>query len=226
MQIKNLTAFFAIFFSVLFFSNGLVYAAPACGTAHTCSWKNTTDITTSDAGFTPFPGFKMCATGIGTNLTTLRSGLTVLGFSWNCTDGTTISCSAGYAATSTCPVATNGVCGSSNNTAASSKPTSNLCGDGSLPAVSGTGPWTWTCAGTGGGTSASCSAYVACGSVNETIVDITLQSSAPNLCAAGTVSNWTLGGDNGAYWWTCPGNPNWCIAHIRGVCGAANGHTF
>jgi len=37
-------------------------------------------------------------------------------------------------------------------------PYGNLCQDGSTPAVSGSGPWTWTCQGTNGGTNVSCSA--------------------------------------------------------------------
>ena len=54
----------------------------------------------------------------------------------------------------------NGVCGTASCTAVASAPTTNLCGDGSLPAVAGAGPWTWTCNGSGtpAGTNASCSA--------------------------------------------------------------------
>lgn len=51
-----------------------------------------------------------------------------------------------------------GICGSSNGLALSSAPTVNLCSAGTASAVSGTGPWSWTCAGSGGGSTASCSA--------------------------------------------------------------------
>src|SRR3989338_3926973 len=55
---------------------------------------------------------------------------------------------------------TNGVCGSANGTTVSSAPSSNLCapGTGSSGTVTGNGPWNWTCAGIGGGTTAQCSA--------------------------------------------------------------------
>lgn len=51
-----------------------------------------------------------------------------------------------------------GSCGSSNGLALSSAPVSGLCAAGTPSAVSGTGPWAWTCAGSGGGSTASCSA--------------------------------------------------------------------
>jgi hypothetical protein len=43
-----------------------------------------------------------------------------------------------------------GACGSANDTIVSSAPTSSLCSNGTPSSVSGTGPWTWTCAGTSG----------------------------------------------------------------------------
>ncbi len=51
-----------------------------------------------------------------------------------------------------------GACGTSNDGSFTSAPTMNLCSVGVASAVSGTGPFTWTCAGTNGGSSASCSA--------------------------------------------------------------------
>ena len=55
----------------------------------------------------------------------------------------------------------NGACGSANGTTVSSAPTTNLCSTGITSSVSGSGPWTWTCVGSNGGTSASCSASIA-----------------------------------------------------------------
>jgi 2',3'-cyclic-nucleotide 2'-phosphodiesterase (5'-nucleotidase family) len=52
----------------------------------------------------------------------------------------------------------NGACGSANNQAFTSIPTSNLCTAGNATAVTGSGPWNWTCASPNGGTTASCSA--------------------------------------------------------------------
>ncbi|MFA5087359.1 MAG: hypothetical protein WC470_03625 [Candidatus Paceibacterota bacterium] len=52
----------------------------------------------------------------------------------------------------------NGVCGAANNTFVSAKPSVNLCVSGIKSVVGGTGPWTWTCDGQNGGSTASCSA--------------------------------------------------------------------
>jgi hypothetical protein len=59
-------------------------------------------------------------------------------------------------ATQVIPV--NGACGSANGVAASSAPTSGLCHTGTASAVAGTGPWSWSCGGSNGGTTAQCSA--------------------------------------------------------------------
>ena len=53
-----------------------------------------------------------------------------------------------------------GACGSANGVAVSSAPSTNLCSAGTASSVSGTGPWNWTCNGSGGVTNASCSAPV------------------------------------------------------------------
>lgn len=55
-------------------------------------------------------------------------------------------------------IVTAGACGSANGVEVSSAPSSNLCLVGTAGAVSGTGPWTWSCTGTNGGDTASCSA--------------------------------------------------------------------
>jgi len=82
-------------------------------------------------------------------------------WSWSCTGsggGSTASCSASKTAT-----VVNGSCGSANGTTVASAPASGLCNSGTASGVSGSGPWSWTCAGSGGGSTASCSAslYVA-----------------------------------------------------------------
>ena len=63
-----------------------------------------------------------------------------------------------------------GVCGSADGTSLSVAPTTNLCAGGSASAVSGTGPWTWTC--TGGGVTDNCSASftscISCGGLTCT----------------------------------------------------------
>jgi 2',3'-cyclic-nucleotide 2'-phosphodiesterase (5'-nucleotidase family) len=54
--------------------------------------------------------------------------------------------------------AVNGNCGSANGQSLLNAPIANLCSAGTPSAVTGTGPWAWSCAGTNGGTTASCSA--------------------------------------------------------------------
>jgi hypothetical protein len=56
--------------------------------------------------------------------------------------------------------ATVGACGSANGVATPSAPTTNLCSAGTASAVTGSGPWNWTCTGTSG-PPASCSAPLA-----------------------------------------------------------------
>jgi len=52
----------------------------------------------------------------------------------------------------------NGTCGSSNGIAVSSAPTTGLCSTGTASAVGGSGPWSWSCTGSNGGSTAQCSA--------------------------------------------------------------------
>jgi hypothetical protein len=65
---------------------------------------------------------------------------------------------ASFTLSSTGGTATNGICGAVNGQSLTTAPTSNLCSAGTASAVSGSGPWTWSCAGSNGGTTASCSA--------------------------------------------------------------------
>lgn len=50
----------------------------------------------------------------------------------------------------------NGACGSSNEQYFSIAPIANLCATGTASAVTGTGPWSWTCSGSNGGGTANC----------------------------------------------------------------------
>ena len=52
----------------------------------------------------------------------------------------------------------NGSCGAAAGVAVARAPTVNLCTAGTASTVSGSGPWSWTCAGSNGGSIASCSA--------------------------------------------------------------------
>lgn len=59
------------------------------------------------------------------------------------------------------PNPVNGSCGSVNNSTVDSLSSgaSYLCANGSSSTLSGTGPWTWTCQGSNGGSSVTCQAY-------------------------------------------------------------------
>ena len=100
-----------------------------------------------------------------------------------------------------CPVMPpTATCGTSSGSSFAAAPSSNLCANGTASAVTGTGPWNWTC--TSGATSASCSANLtatpaACGAANGTTV-----STAPTtgLCSSGTPTT-VLGG--GPWNWSC-----------------------
>jgi hypothetical protein len=67
---------------------------------------------------------------------------------------------ATFSTTAGTQTAINGVCGSADNASFSAAPAINLCQAGTAGTVSGQGPWSWSCAGTNGGTTASCSASV------------------------------------------------------------------
>lgn len=56
------------------------------------------------------------------------------------------------------PVVVNGSCGSANGGSFASAPTAGLCSAGTATSVTGSGPWNWSCKGSGGGSTANCSA--------------------------------------------------------------------
>lgn len=75
-----------------------------------------------------------------------------------------------------------GSCGSSNGKSLSSKPVSGLCLSGVASAVSGSGPWTWSCNGLFGGANASCSASE---SVKPCVPKYSYSCNANSFCGAG-----------------------------------------
>ena len=80
----------------------------------------------------------------------------------SCSDNHTCSaCSSGYVLNeghTGCVAIVNGECGSASGSSFTAAPVANLCTAGSATTVSGSGPWTWSCAGSNGGSTASCSA--------------------------------------------------------------------
>jgi hypothetical protein len=81
----------------------------------------------------------------------------------------------------------NGACGSSNGQNLLSAPTSNLCSAGTASTVTGAGPWSWTCAGSNGGTTASCSANLEDFSLSP-VSPITATAGGPAATATVTVN--------------------------------------
>jgi hypothetical protein len=94
-------------------------------------------------------------TNAATGKYTFKVGVFTPGWSsdvyWN-------NAAASFSMSSTAGTATQGVCGAVNGQSLGVAPTGNLCSVGVASAVSGSGPWTWNCAGGNGGATASCSA--------------------------------------------------------------------
>ncbi len=100
----------------------------------------------------------------------------------------------------------NGACGNATQSPQATQPTAEaaLCAAGTPGTVSGTGPWTWTCMGEGGGTDEPCKAEslssaggATCGSAQGTEMTEAPQGEA-ELCAKGvagtvtaTASGWS-----------------------------------
>ncbi|MAS87283.1 MAG: hypothetical protein CMH30_04820 [Micavibrio sp.] len=138
-------------------------------------------------------------------------------WSWTCTGehgGGNSSCSAS--------ASSNGSCGSANGATLASAPSGgSLCSSGTASAVSGSGPWSWSCNSTDGGGNASCSASKAATAVNGAC------GAANNACTAGTLVDLTDTSTD--YKWRCDGqnggsNSPTCSKPkpIAGACGAAN----
>jgi hypothetical protein len=176
----------------------------------------------SGANLTSKPKANLCSAGAASSVN--GSGP----WNWTCAGsggGTTASCSSVYGI--------NGACGSSNGANLTSKPTRNLCSAGSASTVAGSGPWNWSCVGSNGGTTATCSAQTsqpvngACGSSNGASLT---SKPTTNLCSAGTAStvagsgpwSWSCAGSNGGTTATCSAlDPS--PSPVNGTCGSANG---
>ena len=180
----------------------------------------------SSNGTTPVkdaPTTNLCSSGTETTVDT-QGGYYV----WNCNGvgGTNGSCSVPKKGDD--PV--NGICGDDNGTTVSTQPPvlGSLCsvGDAS-PVADLTSSYSWSCAGTYGGTNASCVAnkqIIApkCGELNG--IDTETTPSGSGLCQNGTSAGATLSGTT--YSWSCVkgGSSVDCSANksldlTPGVCG-------
>jgi uncharacterized repeat protein (TIGR02543 family) len=99
---------------------------------------------TGGQSYTTAPTADLCSAGTATTVT-----YSMPMWSWRCegtAGGSTIACMANSSQTT--PV--NGVCGPANGQIATAAPTADLCSAGTASAVSGGGPWTWSCTGSNG----------------------------------------------------------------------------
>ena len=134
-----------------------------------------------------------------------------------------------------------GACGTANGgNYKDAPPVDSLCGNGIASAVSGEGPWTWSCSGANGGNVGSCSAAKiqppkapgplvngVCGGANGVI---SARQPEEALCSSGKLSgvvgngpwNWSCIGENGGMTVSCTA-PLEPPAAIEGSCGGASG---
>jgi len=114
--------------------------------------------------------------------------------SWKCigsSGGSNATCSA-YRF----PAPVNGACGTANGHYSASIPTgTGLCSAGVASLVSGSGPWSWFCNGTGGGTNVSCATVAP----TYTVVSFTTVGTSSWTVPAGvtSVDVYVLGGGGG-----------------------------
>ncbi|GFO57426.1 hypothetical protein GMSM_44330 [Geomonas sp. Red276] len=148
-------------------------------------------------------------------------------------------------------ILTNGVCGTSSSQTFTTAPTANLCTSGTASAVTGTGPWKWSCAGSNGGSTINCSANIqtfvlSFATSGNGSLSGTLQQTVPygggtsqvtaNAGAGYHFSNWT----GPASFTTTTTNPlvvanvtasmtitaNFTPDPVNGACGTSNGGNF
>ncbi|TAG48586.1 MAG: IPTL-CTERM sorting domain-containing protein [Betaproteobacteria bacterium] len=128
-------------------ANGTLVCGTPASTAATVAPNETPPCTA-----TPSVGFRTATiSGCGGTATSAGvNGYTTGAVTGNCTV---------TAAFELIPPPVNGVCGTANTVATLTAPTANRCADASTPTVtSGVSSFTWTCAGSNGGTNASCAA--------------------------------------------------------------------
>lgn len=192
------------------------------------------------SSFESEPSAGLCAAG-------MPSGISGSGpWYWNCIGkgvNAAVSCAASVTSSSSAPSEpksaaeqpavqsgkkVSGSCGSADGVKTGVVPKTNLCSSGTPSAINGSGPWYWTCSGSGGGSASNCTApfklNAVCGKASTTG-----HSEAPSdeLCSSGTPSKVK---GKGPWTWTCEGSNGGedasCSAGMAtsGVCGSANGN--
>lgn len=132
-----------------------------------------------------------------------------------------------YQLSGSIPGMVNGACGSANGGSFTSAPSSNLCAAGNPSAVAGSGPWSWSCAGINGGTSATCSANLSSNPLLPPAnTSLPIISGSPLVgqtlsCATGTWANFPT---TFAYQWLGGATGSSSITNTRLITTADVGH--
>ena len=162
------------------------------------------------------PASNLCAKGVASRVNGVGP------WTWACS-----GINGGQASACTAPKKTDGICGAAGSSGVDEMPMNDLCSAGFASAVTGDGPWNWTCSGLYGGVAATCSASpkraAVCGSAS-----LSGHKDTPhdNLCSVGQATsvhgggpwNWTCNGLNGGSSVACQG-----AVSGNGICGASNG---
>jgi outer membrane protein OmpA-like peptidoglycan-associated protein len=170
----------------------------------------------NEAGTEGAPQTGLCASGIPSRVNGIGP------WTWACSGR-----NGGQAAACSAAPKTNGECGSASGAGVDSMPMNNLCTAGYASAITGAGPWNWTCSGLYGGAAALCSATPKQNAICGT-ASLYGHREAPrdNLCSIGAPSAVNGGGP---WTWTCNGANGGaavsCLSPIsvNGGCGEANG---
>ena len=146
---------------------------------------------------------------------------------YSCDQGTWVGDGPG-----TCVTAVDGACGSAQGGSTLTAPGADLCATGIPSEVAGSGPYTWSCSGIHGGSSASCSADRSCNGTSQSwTVSSSTCSASVAMVAHGfsaVASDATLP-TTGSRTYTCA-QGTWtgsgtgtCVTAVNGACGSVHG---
>jgi len=143
-------------------------------------------------------------------------------WTWACSGS-----NGGRAAACSAPKKIDGACGAASGLGTEHMPSTDLCTAGYASAVTGNGPWNWTCSGLNGGAAATCSATTKANAVCGP-ASLNGRHDAPKngLCSVGEASavsgsgpwHWACSGLNGGASVSCS-----AAASVNGICGSAHG---
>jgi hypothetical protein len=112
----------------------------------------------------------------------------------------------------------NGTCGTSNNSTFPTVPATNFCTTGTATTLTGTGPWSWSCTGSNGGTTEPCSANIATYTVTPSAgTNGTITPNTPQTVNSGSTTSFTI----------TPNTGYQTVTPVGGTCGGTlTGNTY